>query len=104
MRAGVSALAKQLANELAEGRIRVNSVMPGATATDRMSAILEAKAASNGTSIEMESAKALESIPMRTWGHPQDIANTVTFLLSPYSSFTTGVAMPVDGGAIRSIF
>jgi 3-oxoacyl-[acyl-carrier protein] reductase len=104
MRAGVSALAKQLALELAEHHIRVNSVMPGATATDRMTDILKSKAASNGTTIEVESAKALDTIPLRIWGQAEDIARTVTFLLSPLSRFTTGVAMPVDGGAIRSIF
>ena len=104
MRAGVSAFAKQLALELAERKVRVNSVMPGATATDRMTAILQSKAAANGTTEEEEAAKAVETIPMRTWGEAADIANAVTFLLSPASRFTTGIAMAVDGGAIKSTF
>ena len=104
MRAGVSAFAKQLSLELAERKVRVNSVMPGATATDRMTAILQSKAAANGTTEEEEAAKAVETIPMRCWGEATDIAQAVTFLLSPASRFTTGIAMAVDGGAIKSTF
>ncbi|HKP80188.1 MAG TPA: SDR family oxidoreductase [Phenylobacterium sp.] len=101
MRAGVAALSKQLATELAAEGVRVNQVMPGATATDRMTAVLEGKAQANGTTIEAEAAKAAADIPMRRWGEPIEIANAVLFLLSPASAFTTGATLQVDGGSTR---
>lgn len=101
-RSAVSALGKQLAIELADRGVRVNQVMPGATATDRMQDIAAAKAAKNGTTVEQEIGEVVAAIPLGRWASPVEIADAVAFIASPRSGFTTGHALSLDGGAVRS--
>lgn len=102
LRSAVSALSKQMAGELAPHGVRVNQVMPGATGTDRMKTIMASKARANGTSEDEELHKVLRDIPSGRWASPEEIADTVAFLASPSSGFTTGVALQIDGGAVRA--
>jgi 3-oxoacyl-[acyl-carrier protein] reductase len=102
MRSAISALAKQLALELAPSCVRVNQVMPGATGTDRMRDIAAAKAQRNGTTIAQEVAEVISAIPLGRWADPDEIADAVAFLASPRSAFTTGHSLSVDGGAVRA--
>ncbi|MGW1814981.1 SDR family oxidoreductase [Streptomyces sp. NPDC002125] len=102
-RAAIAAMAKSLAAEVAPLGVRVVQVMPGATGTDRMRDITTSKAAANGTTEEEEVAKVVGDIPMGRWAAAEEIADTVVFLASSRSSFTTGASLAVDGGAIRSL-
>lgn len=101
-RSAVSALAKTMAVELADKGVRVNQVMPGATGTDRMQDIAAAKAAKNGTTVEQEVAEVVSAIPLGRWALAEEIADAVAFIASPRSGFTTGHALSLDGGAVRS--
>jgi 3-oxoacyl-[acyl-carrier protein] reductase len=103
LRSAVSALAKQMALELAPLGVRVNQVQPGATATQRMQDIVAAKASANGTSAEVEQAKVVHEIPLGRWAQPEEIADAVAFLASARSSFVAGSALAVDGGAVRAV-
>jgi 3-oxoacyl-[acyl-carrier protein] reductase len=103
MRSAISAMAKQMAMELAPRQVRVNQVMPGATGTDRMKQILGVKAKANGTTEAQEAAAAASNLPLGRWGEPEEIADAIVFLCSPRSGFTTGAALQVDGGSIKSI-
>lgn len=102
MRAAISALAKQLALELAPSGVRVNQVMPGATGTDRMYDLAATKAGRNGTTVQQEIAEVVSAIPLGRWADPGEIADAVAFLASPRSAFTTGHSLSVDGGAVRA--
>lgn len=102
MRSALSALSKQMALELATAGVRVNQVLPGATATARMQHILESKALKNHTDTDTELRQVVAQIPMGRWGQPQEIADAVAFVVSPRSAFMTGATLQVDGGAIRS--
>ena len=44
-----------------------------------------------------------ENIPMGRLGEPAEFGRVAAFLLSPAASYVTGVALPVDGGALRTI-
>lgn len=102
MRSAVSAMAKQMAIELAPRGVRVNQVMPGATATDRMKTIVANSVAANGTTPEDEIAKIVRDIPLGRWAEAEEVADAVAYLASERASFITGSALALDGGGIRS--
>lgn len=103
IRSAVTAYAKTLSDELARHGVTVNSVAPGATLTERLRTLIARRAAESGKT-EAESREALESsIPARRLGRPEELAAAVAFLASARASYITGVVLPVDGGAVRSL-
>jgi 3-oxoacyl-[acyl-carrier protein] reductase len=101
-RSAAAAMVKTLAGEVAGYGVRVAQVMPGATSTDRMRAIVTAKAERNGTSPDTEVAEVVKDIPLGRWAQPTEIADVVAFLASARASFITGASITVDGGAVRA--
>jgi 3-oxoacyl-[acyl-carrier protein] reductase len=90
--------AKTLADELGPRGIRVNGLLPGRVATERVAELDE----STGDA-EAAREKAIAAIPLGRYGEPEEFAAAATFLLSPASSFVTGVMLPVDGGMLRAL-
>ncbi len=102
-RGAVASWAKTLAGELGPDGITVNNVLPGATRTGRLDAIIANRAAAAGVS-RAEIEKGMESeIPLRRFGTPEEIAAAVVFLASPAAGYITGVSLPVDGGRIECL-
>ncbi|MCC6468322.1 MAG: SDR family oxidoreductase [Alphaproteobacteria bacterium] len=87
-------LVRQLAHELGPFGITVNSVAPGFL---RTSPDYERQWQSYG---EAGQKAMVERVAMRRLGEPQDIAQAVMFLASPYASWITGQVLPVTGGPI----
>src|SRR4051812_37373433 len=94
LRPGLAMWAKQLADELGPRGIRVFSLMPGRILTDRMTSLMPDPAACD---------RLAQSIPLRRMGDPEEFGRVAAFLLSPAASYLTGLAMPVDGGALRPL-
>jgi 3-oxoacyl-[acyl-carrier protein] reductase len=88
-KAGLMALTRTLAVELAAARVRVNAVAPGAVLTPRVIERLTPERRG-------ESARA---IPMGRLAEPDEIAKVVVFLASDLASYITGQTVIVDGGA-----
>jgi len=103
IRGAVANWSKTLANELGQFGITVNNVLPGATATERLSEIIKNKAAKTGKTIEEVSAAMKNSVPAKRFAQPQEIANAIAFLASEAASYINGINVPVDGGRTKSL-
>jgi 3-oxoacyl-[acyl-carrier protein] reductase len=104
MRAGVAALAKTLADELAGDNIRVNTLVPGRIATQRIEELDRANAERQGVDVETVTRQQLGNIPVGRYGEAEEFANAAVFLASQSASYITGATLQVDGGMIRSLW
>ncbi|MBP6875653.1 MAG: 3-oxoacyl-[acyl-carrier-protein] reductase [Candidatus Eisenbacteria bacterium] len=86
-KAGVIALTRTVAKELASRNVQVNAIAPGFIETE-MTRELPEKAR----------AAFLDNIPLARPGTPDDVANLVCFLASPESAYITGQCIAIDGG------
>jgi 3-oxoacyl-[acyl-carrier protein] reductase len=86
-KAGVIGLTKSLARELAPDGILVNCVAPGPTDTDLLPT-------------SERTPELLAKIPLGRIGTPQEIAETIWFLLSPANTWTTGQVVSPNGGVV----
>lgn len=102
-RPAVIGMTKTLAAELGSEGIRVNSILPGWTATERVVHIFEDRAALNGTDVEEEKAKVARGIPLGRMADPQEFGRVAAFLVSPAASYITGTMIQVDGGDFRGL-
>src|SRR6186713_1785236 len=88
-KAGMEALAKALAADLASSGVTVNCVAPG---------FIEKDADGHAAVPRDRMAKVSESIPMGRYGKPAEVAQVIAFLCSPAASYITGQTIHVNGG------
>lgn len=98
IRGAVNSWSKTLANELGAFGITVNNVLPGATSTLRLSAIIENKASKLGKSKEDVEADMVGEIPAKRFAEASEVASAIAFLASPAASYINGISIAVDGG------
>lgn len=103
IRGAVANWAKTLSLELGSFGITVNNVLPGATQTQRLTSLLEAKAKQTNRSIEELKKEMLDEIPAGRFAEAAEVANAVTFLASPAAAYINGINIPVDGGRTGSL-
>ena len=103
IRPAVSALVKTFADEFASRKIRVNQLVPGRIATERLTYLDDANAKRAGITLEEQRKRSMAAIPMGRYGEPGEFARAAAFLLSDAAAYITGATLQVDGGAIRSI-
>jgi 3-oxoacyl-[acyl-carrier protein] reductase len=89
LRPGLAMYAKTLADELGPRGVRVLSLLPGRIDTPRLRGL--------------GSAPAMDDIPLRRLGKPEEFGRAAAFLLSPAASYLTGVVVPIDGGMLRTL-
>lgn len=90
-KAGVHGFTMSLAQEASRSNITVNTVSPGYTDTNMIA------------SIRLDIQNIIkESIPLKRFASPEEIANVVVFLASPDASYITGADIPVNGGLFIS--
>ena len=90
-KAGVMSMTQTLAVEWAKHRIRVNAIAPGP--------VESAGAAKQLWNSPEDVQRITDMVPLQRWGKPEEIADSVAFLLSPAAGFITGEILTIDGGA-----
>ena len=103
IRGAVASWSKTLANELGQYNITVNNVLPGATATERLDAIITNKSSKANKSMDEIANEMMSEVPMKRFAQPEEIANAVCFLASDAASYINGINLPVDGGRTASL-
>lgn len=98
LRPGLGMLVKDLADEMGPSGIRVNGLLPGRIATDRLRRLDD----STGDP-DAARARAASAIPLRRYGDPAEFGRVAAFVLSPAAGYVTGALVRVDGGATRSL-
>ncbi len=90
-KAGLIAMTKAYAKELADKNIRVNALLPGLTKTRFSRALIENKEIYD---------QAIKRIPMGRYAEPGEMAGAVLYLVSDAASYTTGICLTCDGGLL----
>ena len=102
------AVSRGLAEAVAGTGITVNSVLPGPTRSRGVGDFVEALAKADGKSFEAYEKEFFEKVRptslIKRFAEPAEVASLVTYLASPLSSATTGAALRVDGGVVKSAF
>jgi 3-oxoacyl-[acyl-carrier protein] reductase len=98
LRPGVTGWAKHLSREEGPAGITVNSIAPGYIDTERLRYLY-----SSEPDPEAARARDAETIPLRRFGTPEEIAAAAAFLCSDAAAYISGVTLLVDGGLTRGL-
>jgi NAD(P)-dependent dehydrogenase (short-subunit alcohol dehydrogenase family) len=102
------AVSRGLAESVAGTGITVNSVLPGPTKSRGVGDFVQDMARADGKTFEQVEAEFFDKVRptslIKRFGTPQEVASLVAYIASPLASATTGAALRVDGGVVKSAF
>ena len=102
------AVSRGLAEAVAGTGITVNSILPGPTKSRGVSEFVGSLAKAEGKSFEAFEMEFFEKFRptslIKRFAKPEEVASLVTYIASPMASATTGAALRVDGGVVKSAF
>ena len=102
------AVSRGLAEAVAGTGITVNSILPGPTKSRGVGDFVDTLAKAEGKSFAEFEAEFFQKVRptslIKRFASPQEIASLVAYIASPLASATTGAALRVDGGLIKSAF
>jgi 3-oxoacyl-[acyl-carrier protein] reductase len=102
LRLAVIGMMKTMANELGPKGIRINSINPAWTWTERVEELMTDRAKRSGSSVEQEAKNVAGSLPLRRMGTVEEYGKTIAWLASPAASFIHGHALMFDGGGVKA--
>jgi NAD(P)-dependent dehydrogenase (short-subunit alcohol dehydrogenase family) len=102
------AVSRGLAEAVAGSGVTVNSILPGPTKSRGVVDFVDALTKSKGKSFDEFEQEFFEKVRptslIKRFASPQEVASLVAYVASPLASATTGAALRVDGGVIKSVF
>ena len=98
LRPGLAGVAKDMADEYGPQGVRVVSLLPGRLLTDRNRELFAATGDPAAAA-----AEAAAAVPLGRLGEPAEFGRVAAFALSPAASYLTGLSVPIDGGALRTL-
>jgi len=101
--AAINALAKAFAEQGIKDGVQVNSVSPGAVMTGRRRAFFESWAPAHNLTVREAINNFPEKAGISRFGTPEEIADLMSYLVSPAAKWMTGASVRMDGGEIKSI-
>lgn len=101
--AAINALAKAFAEQGIKDGVQVNSVSPGAVMTGRRRAFFEKWAPAHNLTVEDAIKKFPQEAGITRFGTPEEIADLMSYLVSPAARWMTGASIRMDGGEIKGI-
>jgi len=101
--AAINALAKAFAEQGIKDGVQVNSVSPGVVMTGRRRAFFESWAPAHNLTVEEAVKKFPEQAGITRFGKPEEIADLMSYLVSPAARWMTGASIRMDGGEIKGI-
>jgi 3-oxoacyl-[acyl-carrier protein] reductase len=101
--AAINALAKAFAEQGIKDGVQVNSISPGAVMTGRRQAFFEKWAPAHNLTVEEAIKKFPERAGITRFGKPEEIADLMSYLVSPAANWMTGASVRMDGGEIKGI-
>ena len=99
----IIALAKAFAEQGIKDGVQVNSVVPGAVMTARRHSFFAKWAPAHNLTVEDAIQKFPEEAGISRFGKPEEIANLLSYLVSPEAKWMTGTSLRMDGGEIKGI-
>ena len=104
-KAALNAYSKALASEVGTKGIRVNVVSPGLVKTPLMEEFIENMAKTSNISFDEAFKNLMDTFntPLGRMAEPEEVANMVSFLVSPEAEYLTGTNYQVDGGLMSAI-
>jgi 3-oxoacyl-[acyl-carrier protein] reductase len=104
LRAGLSAMTRNMASEFGPDNVLVNALLPGHVLTDRQIHLGTVRSKRDGITLDEYLEQAQAVIPMRRFGKPEEVGDVIAFLCSDRAGYVTGTSLQVDGGIIHSTF
>ncbi len=101
--AAINALAKAFAEQGIKDSVQVNSVSPGAVMTGRRQSFFEKWAPAHSLTVKEAIRKFPEQVGISRFGKPEEIADLLSYLVSPAAKWMTGASVRMDGGEIKGI-
>jgi 3-oxoacyl-[acyl-carrier protein] reductase len=101
--AAINALAKAFAEQGIKDGVQVNSVSPGAVMTGRRRSFFESSGPAHNLTVEEAMKEFPEKAGITRFGEPEEIADLMSYLVSPAAKWMTGASVRMDGGEIKSI-
>jgi 3-oxoacyl-[acyl-carrier protein] reductase len=101
--AAINALAKAFAEQGIKDEVQVNSVVPGAVMTGRRRSFFEKWAPAHNLTVEEAIKKFPEEAGISRFGTPEEIADLLSYLVSPAAKWMTGTSVRMDGGEIKGV-